>query len=157
MKIVLILVICLIICLIGITLGNQYVVKAKFYASLLTLLEDIKLNISFKKDNIESILNSHNDNPNLKQFLASFRTYLTSHRLDLNKVSAIDDEDRLDITSIVENLGRYNAETELIQLDSFIGRIRLKANKADSDRKKFAPMMIKLSILLSLAVGVILI
>ena len=157
MKIFLILTVCTIIVLIGNGFSRQYSIKYKFYSSLCSLLEDIKLSISFKKEKIQMLINKYRDNRELKQLILAFDKYIDTGEIDLKNVKEIDFEDTEFLTEVIQNIGKYNATTELIQLDTFLESIKLKKYQAEENMKKYQPMVLKLSFLLSLAVGIVLI
>ena len=156
MKIALIIIICLIVIMIGRGIGHQYTVKYRFYTSLLNLLEDLKLSISFKKEKIQLVLDKHKDSKELKQLVYAYENYLNNGTVDLTNVKEIDAEDVELLMEIIQSLGRYNSSTELMQIDTYIETIKVKEFRAEEDKKKYQPMVNKLSFLLSLAIGIIL-
>ena len=156
MKIALILIICTIVILIGYGLSKSYLAKTKFLNSLKNLLEDIKLNVTFKKEKLINVLEKSKSKSELKVFLTYFTKYIESGAVSKDELKNIDTDNTDLLYDIITNIGKYNSATELVQIDSYIEQVKLLLTEAEKKSKTFAPMIVKLAILLSLAIGVVL-
>lgn len=157
MRVGFILILCSVVVFIGYMISRQYVIRHKFYTSLLEFLEELKLSILFKKEKLIDVIAKFSSRRELKEFISSYRNYINTSTLDLTNVSEISTDDIEVLATLVTSIGRFDANTEAKQIDSFISKITTSEKQAYADRKKYSSMILKLSILLSLALGIILI
>ena len=154
-------------CLIGILItlimiiakavSDQYKDKYNFYFNLKNLLVQFQINLSFKKDKVIDFLNKSSGKKQFKTFIDEYKNYLEGGEICLDKITLLDDYEKEDLIEIITNLGSSNSENEIKKLASFIEIINLKLEKAQQDKNKLCPLIIKLSLLFSLALSILLI
>lgn len=157
MKLVLIIVLICVIMIIATALSNQYKDKYDFYNNLINFLNQFKINISFKQEKIIQFLNKVKAKKQFTLFIDAYKDYLNSGKLDLTKITLLDCEEILELEEIIKSLGKYDIKTELTQLDLFISKMKIKQEKANEDKNKLCPMIIKLSLLFAVGLAIILI
>ena len=137
--------------------SQQYRDKHEFYVNLKNFLNQFKINVSFKKESLIEFINKKPCKKQFKSLLDAYKDYLFTNELDLSKITLLDDYEKEDLSNILKNLGSYNSENEVAQLNSFLTVIEEKINMALLDKNKLCPMILKLSLLFSLALAIILI
>ena len=157
MKWFLIVVLISVIMLIASSVSQQYIDKYDFYSNLKNLLNQFKMNISFKKEKILDFINSHHSKSHFKILIESYKDYLATNELNLNKLELLDSDEKKVLADILTNLGNYDTENEINQINNFILQIDEKLNKAKEEKQKFCPMIIKLSLLFAIGLAIILI
>lgn len=157
MKLILIIILICVVMLIANAVSEQIKDKYDFYNNLKLFLNQFKINVSFKKDKILNFLNSVKCKKQFNYFIEEYKSYLSTNNIDLNKITILDEEERKELSEIILNLGRYNTENEINQLNNYLETVNLKLNSALEDKKKFCPMIIKLSLLFSIGLAIILI
>ncbi len=145
------------IMLIAYALSNQYRDRLDFYTNLTEFLRRFKLNISFKQDKVEQFLNDTKPRKHFKQFILSYKNYLTTGKLDLNAISVLSDEEKNELNEVIKNMGRYDANNEIKQTEQFIAEMDIKRKKAEEDKNKLCPLIIKLSLLFAIGLSIILV
>ena len=143
--------------LIATALSSQYKDKYDFYNNLINFLNQFKINISFKQEKIIQFLNNVKAKKQFTLFIDAYKDYLNSGKLDLTKITLLDCDDILELEEIIKSIGKYDIKTELTQLDLFISKMKIKQEKANEDKNKLCPMIIKLSLLFAVGLAIILI
>ena len=143
--------------LIAYAVSNQYRDRLDFYNNLSQFLKKFQLNISFRQDKVEQFLNETKPRKHFKQFVLSYKTYLQNGKLDLNQISVLTDEEKNELTNIIKNLGRFDANNEIKQTEQFILEVDNKRAKAEQDKNKLCPLIIKLSLLFAIGLSIILV
>jgi len=157
MKITLIIVLISVIMLIAKSLSQQYSDKYDFYFNLNNFLNQFKLNLSFKQTKILEFLNSISCRKQFKIFIENYKNYLSTGVIDCSNITILDDQEIRDIEDIVRNIGLFDAEHEIFQLESYLNSVQEKLKQAEENKKKICPMILKLSFLLAIGLAVILI
>ena len=157
MKWFLIIVLIFIIMLIANAVSQQYKDKYDFYFNLKNLLNQFKINVSFKKEKILDFLNQQNAKKHFKILIESYKDYITSNELNLEKLEILNSEEKIQLKEILLNLGGFDTENEINQLNNFIALTNEKLEKAKEEKQKFCPMIIKLSLLFAIGLAIILI
>ena len=75
----------------------------------------------------------------------------------MQEIKILDINEKIQLENIVKNLGMMDAKNEIKQLDSFLIEIEGKLKKAESDKDKLCPMILKLSLLFAIWLAIILI
>ena len=157
MKCILIILLILIIMLIAISVSRQYNEKFIFYTNLKLFLEQFKINISFRQKKINEFLSDVKSNKVFMQFIECYQEYLDSGEIKLQSLKILDRDELFDIEMIVKGIGRYDVKNEIMQIDTFLHIVADRLEKATKEKEKFGPMIIKLSLLFSLALAILLI
>lgn len=157
MKIILIIVLICMIMLIAKAVSEQIKDKYDFYVNLLNFLNQFKLNLAFKQEKVLDFLNSVKARKYFQIFIEEYKDYLKSGNLNLDKIKILDDNEKSELSNIVNAIGKYDANTEINQLETFIFQIEEKNKNAQSDKNKLCPMIIKLSILFAIGLAIILV
>lgn len=157
MKWLLIIVLIVVIMLIANSVSKQYQEKYDFYINLKNFLNNFKINVSFKKEKIHDFLRSQNHKKQFKTFIKSYIQYLNTNQLNLDDLNLLDEEEKLSLAEILKNLGKYDTENEINQINNFLILIEEKLEKAKQEKQKLCPMIIKLSLLFALGLAIVLI
>ena len=73
------------------------------------------------------------------------------------KIWLIHQIEKSSLKEILLNLGGFDTENEINQLNNFIALTNEKLEKAKEEKQKFCPMIIKLSLLFAIGLAIILI
>ena len=157
MKIFLIIVLIFLIMLIATAVSQQYRDKYDFYLNLKNLLLKFKMNVTFKKEKILNFLNQQNGKKEFKLFIEDYKEYLTTNKINLENIKLLDADEKTTLMSILKQLGNYDTENEIQQLQNFINVIEEKLLKAKEETQKLCPMIIKLSLLFAIGLAIILV
>ncbi len=157
MKWILIITLIVIIMVIAVSVSRQYRQKFEFYSNMKTFLERYKVNVSFKQEKIYDILSAHDGNIQFAPFISAYRDYLKSGDLNFSTIKVLDSEEITEIEGIVKSLGNYDQKNELAQIESFSLTIASRLKKAEEDKMKICPMILKLSFLFAVGVAILLI
>lgn len=157
MKWLLIIVLICVIMLIAYSVSEQYKDKADFYANLKLFLTQFKINISFKQDKIIEFLNKTKCKKQFSVFVEDYKNYLKTNELSLDNIRILDDEEKNDLSDLIRSLGKHDIANEIGQIDAYLSTIEVKVIKAEADRNKLCPMIIKLSLLFAIGLAILLI
>ena len=156
MKWILIAILIVVIMIIAKSFTNQYVEKYDFYFNLKSFLIQFKLNLSFKKDKINEFLNSVKTKKQFEKFKVAYINYLDSGQLDLSEINVMDFEEKNQLEEMILSIGRYDAKSEIMQLETFISEIDEKVKISNENKLKLCPLILKLSLLFAIGVAIIL-
>ncbi len=145
------------IMLIAYSVSNQYRDRLDFYVNLTKFLKKFQLNISFKQDKVMQFLDETKPKKQFKLFVLSYQNYLKTGKLDLSQISVLSDEEKGELNNIIKNIGRFDANNEIKQLDQFIMEIESKRAAAEQDKNKLCPLIIKLSLLFAIGLSILLV
>jgi len=157
MKWFLIIVLIVVIMLIANAVSQQYKDKYDFYYNLKNFLNHYKINLSFKKEKILDFLNQQTAKRQFKLFIEDYKQYISTNELNLNNITFLEDEEKAILIEIIKKLGTYDEINETNIINKFLDLIEEKLLNAQEEKKKFCPMIIKLSLLFSLGLAIILI
>ena len=157
MKWILIGVLIAIVMLIAYAVSEQYKEKFDFYNNLKTFLNQFKLNLAFKQEKIIDFLNKIKSKKQFNIFIKEYKNYLKNNNINFSEIKILDAEEKSQLENIIKNIGKMDAQNEIHQLETFIIEIDEKLKKAEQDKTKFCPMIIKLSLLFAIGLAVILI
>lgn len=157
MKWILIVILIVVIMLIAISLSEQYKDKFDFYYNLKQFLNQFKINVAFRQDKLNNFLQQTNSKKNFKMFVLDYQNYIKTGKLDLSNLKLLEQDEKLDLENIVKNIGKFDKNNEINQLEGFIASIDEKLKAAQENKAKMCPMIIKLSLLFALAVAILLI
>lgn len=146
-----------VIMIIAYSLSEQYKEKFDFYSNLKNFLNQFKINLSFKREKISEFLKQVNSKKQFKIFTDEYINYLSKGELNLSKIKALDNEDIPILEDIVKNIGKHDSKNEISQIDSFLLTVSDRLAKAEADKNKLCPMIIKLSLLFAIGVAILLI
>lgn len=157
MKWILIIVLICVIMLIARSLSEQYSDKYNFYYNLNNFLNQFKINLSFKQTKILEFLNSVESKKQFKLFIDRYKEYIATNKLDLSEIKILEDDEIKELEDIVQSIGKFDANNELNQISGFQASIEMKLKKAEENKQKLCPMIIKLSLLLAIGLAILLI
>lgn len=143
--------------IIAYAVSEQYKEKFDFYDNLKKFLNQFKLNISFRQEKISEFLEKTKAKKQFNMFLQRYRTYLKTNSFSLQEIKILDEEEKQQLETIVKSMGRMDVKNEINQLESFLIEVDEKLKKAESDKIKLCPMIIKLSLLFAIGLAIILI
>ena len=156
-KWILIVVLIVVIMLIAYSVSEQIKDKYDFFNNLKLFLNQFKINVSFRQEKINELLQKNNSKKQFKLFIEEYSNFLKTGELNLEKIKVLDDDDKDILQDIVKNVGKYDAKNEINQMDSFLATVDVKLVKANEDKNKLCPMIIKLSLLFSIGLAILLI
>lgn len=157
MKWVLIAILICIIMLIAHAVSEQYKEKFDFYDNLKLFLNQFKINLSFKQEKIIDFLEKIKSKKQFNIFVNSYKQFLATNKLDLDNIKILEPDEKKQLEMIVKNIGFMDAKSEIEQLETFILLVDEKRKKAELDKNKLCPMIIKLSLLFAIGVAILLI
>lgn len=157
MKWILIILLIGVIMIIAYSLSEQYKEKCDFYSNLKNFLNQFKLNVSFKREKVSEFLKQVNSKKQFKIFIEEYQNYLSKGELNLTRIKALDSEDLPVLEEIVKSIGKLDSKNEITQLDTFLVTVTDRLNKAEVDKNKLCPMIIKLSLLFAVGIAILLI
>lgn len=157
MKIFLIIALICAIMLIAYSVSEQYRDKFDFYTNLKLFLQQFKINVSFRQEKITEFLCKCKPKKQFKLFVEEYQNFLKTNQLNLSNIKLLEEEDKDDLTNLVQNLGKLDAQNEIGQLENFLAVIELKLKKAEEDKNKLCPMILKLSLLFAIGLAILLI
>lgn len=157
MKWILIILLIGVIMIIAYGLSEQYKEKCDFYSNLKNFLNQFKLNVSFKREKVSEFLKQVNSKKQFKIFIEEYQNYLSKGELNLTRIKALDSEDLPVLEEIVKSIGKLDSKNEITQLDTFLVTVTDRLNKAEADKNKLCPMIIKLSLLFAVGIAILLI
>lgn len=157
MKWILIIVLIFVIMLIAHAVSEQYKEKYDFYNNFKIFLNQFKINVSFKQEKIIDILEKTKAKKQFKIFINEYKNYLKNNELNLNSIKILDEEEKGELTTIINSIGGFDAQNEIKQIETFLIDIDARLNKAEKDKTKLCPMILKLSLLFAVALSIILI
>lgn len=138
-------------------IAQQYIDKFEFYNNLKEFIQQLKINISFKKEKIFTFIEKINAKKQFLIFINEYKNYLKNGNLNLNEIKILENEEKNDLIDIIKNIGKYNSENEINQINNFLITINMKLQKAQEDKNKVCPIIIKLSLLFSIGLAILLI
>lgn len=156
-KWILIVVLIVVIMLIAYSVSEQIKDKYDFFNNLKLFLNQFKINVSFRQEKINEFLQKNNSKKQFKLFIEEYSNFLKTGELNLEKIKVLDDDDKDILQDIVKNVGKYDAKNEINQMDSFLATVDVKLVKANEDKNKLCPMIIKLSLLFAIGLAILLI
>lgn len=157
MKWALIIILIVTIMLIANAVSQQYKDKYNFYENLKLFLIKLKINISFKQEKIIKFLDNINADNFFKKFISAYKNYINNSILDFSEIKILNDEEKNELKDIIKNIGSLDAINEVQQIENYISNIEIKLKKAEEDKKKICPMIVKLSLLFSVGLAILLI
>lgn len=157
MKFALIVILVVVIMLIAISVSRQYKDKYEFFDNLKQFLNKFKMNVSFKQETIEDFLINLKPQKQFSVFIKDYKEYLVNGNINLNNIKILTQEEQEELKDMLISLGKFDAANELNQIDVFCKLIDEKLTKAEVDKNKLCPMIVKLSFLLALGIGILLI
>lgn len=157
MKLVLIMVLIFTIMLIAKAVSEQFRDKYDFYENLYNFLCQFKINLSFKQEKLNEFLSGVTAKKQFKKFIDDYINYLNGNELNFDNLNFLENEEKQNLQTIILDIGKNDAKTEIEQLNGFISLIETKKNKTEQDKSKFCPLIIKLSLLIAIGLSILLI
>ena len=143
--------------LIAHAVSEQYKEKYDFYNNLKIFLNQFKLNVAFKQEKILDVLKKIKSKKQFTLFINTYKTYLKTDELNLKIITILDEEEKNELTAIIKSIGKFDAENEIKQIETFLVDIDNRLIKAEKDKTKLCPMILKLSLLFAIALSILLI
>ena len=157
MKWILIIILIIVIMIIAYYLSEQYKDKFDFYNNLKIFLNQFKINLAFKQEKIINFLNNLKHKKQINIFIKEYKNYLTNNKLNLDEIKILDYDEKVELENIVKSIGNHDAKNEIEQIENFLCFISAKLEKAENDKNKLCPMIIKLSLLFAIGLAILLI
>ena len=145
------------IMLIAMSVSEQYRDKFDFYTNLKLFLTQFKINIAFRQEKVLDFLNTIKCKKQFSLFVSDYKEYLNTGEIKLDNIKVLDEEDRVELENIIKSLGKHDVSTEIGQVEAIVAGIEAKLTKAETDKNKLCPMIIKLSLLFAVGLAILLI
>lgn len=156
-KWILIIILIVVIMLIAYSVSEQIRDKYDFFKNLKQFLNQFKINVAFRQEKINEFLQKSNSKKQFKVFVDEYSNFLKTGELCLEKIKVLEEDDKQILQDIVKNIGKYDAKNEISQMESFLLTVDEKLAKANEDKNKLCPMIIKLSLLFAIGLAILLI
>ena len=157
MKWILIIILIFVIMIIANAVSEQYKEKFDFYYNLKNFLHQFKINISFQQEKIMDFLKKINAKKQFSIFIKQYEQYLKTNELNLADIKILNSDEKMHLETIVKNIGKFDVSNEIEQIESFLVEVDEKFKKAEQDKVKICPMILKLSLLFAVGLAIILI
>lgn len=157
MKWVLILILVVIIMLIANSVCEQYKEKFDFYNNLKLFLNQFVLNLNFKQDIIINFLGKVKAKKQFSLFINAYKEYLKTNKLSLSDIKILSDDEKIELEEMITSIGKLDVLNETKNIEVFLFNVEKKLKKAENDKNKLCPMILKLSLLFSIALAILLI
>ena len=156
MKVVLIIILVVIIMIIANAISEQYKEKFDFYANLKLFLNQFVINLNFKQEVVMNFLEKTKPQKQFLFFVNAYKKYLKTNELDLSVIKILSFEEKAELHDMILSIGKLDVTNETKQMEMFLLNIEEKLKKAENDKTKLCPMILKLSLLFSIALAILL-
>jgi stage III sporulation protein AB len=165
MKYLLIAIIVMGVSYIGYGISRYYRKRKRYFEDLILLSERLSVDISFSKDNLQTILKNSIDSygNDLKSSIKGYMEFLKNNEKELSnnlifkKSSLIKDEEKETVFLFFKSLGRLDASNQVSEINNFKIKFVSLRDDAENDNKKFGSLSFKLAILFALMIIILLI
>lgn len=150
---------------VGYGLGQYYIMRHQFIGALITFLQVLKVDISYLKDDLIKVIETHKKNcpTSLQTVLKSYLKTLTEQEtitvesLKNNiKTPYLEEPEYGTLLQFFESLGKSDVTSQLELLDQFLAFFHRYYKNAETQKKKYAGLFSKLGVLLGIFLMVIL-
>ena len=155
MKWILILILIVVIMIIACAISEQIKEKYNFYLNLKVFLQKFKLNVSFRREKVIDFLNNIPAKRQFTIFIKQYKNFIKTNEFSLQEIKILEEDEKRELENIVKAIGGLDVKNEIEQLDSFLIDVETKLNKAQQDKLKLCPMIIKLSLLFAMGVAIL--
>ena len=155
MKWILIIVLIVVIMIIARAVSEQYREKFDFYNNLKTFFNQFKMNLSFKQDKILDFLEQTKAKKQFSLFVMAYKEYLKTNQINLDEIKILNYEEKTQLENMVKNIGRFDQTNESLQIETFLIDVDEKLKKAEQDKNKLCPMILKLSLLFAIGLAIL--
>lgn len=164
MQIIVFLSIVLISGYVGVQFAKKYIKKENFYIDLLSFCNVTFTEINFTQNKLKKIINQNINNykTEFKKFLNIFSKHLDDEINDEVFMQTVKrqfdfllEQEIVQIVTFFVNIGRVDVDNELNKLDIFKADIKRILDNTSQKKKQYVPMVIKLSLLLGVGIGIL--
>ena len=164
MQIIVFLSIVLISGYVGVQFAKKYIKKENFYIDLLSFCNVTFTEINFTQNKLKKIINQNINNykTEFKKFLNIFSKHLDDEINDEVFMQTVKrqfdfllEQEIVQIVTFFVNIGRVDVDNELNKLDIFKADIKRTLDNTSQKKKQYVPMVIKLSLLLGVGIGIL--
>lgn len=150
---------------IGYGLSSYYRKRHKIFRDCHSFANKLIVEINFAKNNLKEIItNSINSySSDFKGILNGYLNYLNSDAKILNdeqlfkKNSMLSQDEKQTIFLFFKSLGRYDAQSQIIEIEHFQQKFEQLEKSADAENKKYSALYIKLGLLFGVLIAILLI
>lgn len=157
MKWLLIIVLILVIMLIAHAASEQIKEKYDFYYNLKIFLQQFKINVSFQQEKIINFLNEIKPKKQFNLFINAYKNYLKNNTINFEEIKILENDEKKQLEMIIKNIGNFDAQNEIQQLESFLVLINDRLKIAEEQKNKLCPMILKLSLLFAVGLAILLV
>ena len=150
-----ILILIVVIMIIACAISEQIKEKYNFYLNLKVFLQKFKLNVSFRREKVIDFLNNIPAKRQFTIFIKQYKNFIKTNEFSLQEIKILEEDEKRELENIVKAIGGLDVKNEIEQLDSFLIDVETKLNKAQQDKLKLCPMIIKLSLLFAMGVAIL--
>lgn len=154
-KIFLIIVLVALIIYIAKGVAKQYSDKLEFYKNLKNFFDIYKLNIGFKKDKLKEIVLNFSSKGDAQILFKNYLEFLENSKDLTCETTLINEQEKTEIIDILKALGQGDYSTEKEKLKITEEYMTKQIEKAQSNKDKICPLIVKLSILFAILVAIL--
>ena len=163
-----ILFICLIITCctyIGYGFSSYYRKRLRFFKDTSNFASKMIVEITFSRNNLREIITNclSNYGNDFKNLLNNFLVYLNdnstlfSEEILFKNIKNLSIEDKQTLFLFFKSLGRYDAESQIKELENYKMKFNDLKTNAEADNKKYGGLYIKLGLMIGLLIAILLI
>ena len=143
--------------LIARAVSEQYKDKYDFYYNLKLFLSQFKINLSFRQAKINEFLKELKPRKYFKAFILEYQSYINGNTLNFETIKILESSEKEELKLIIEKMGRNDSKSEISQIEQFLASVETNLEKAEKEKTKLCPMIIKLSLLFAIGISILLI
>ena len=136
---------------IGYSIKLYFKNRNNFFKSLLDFVSIYKNEISFSKDSLKRILDTHRFEKDFDKFIRDFSI------LKIDYPKYILDNEKLEINKFLDSIGTKDIDGEIQMVNSFENKFKLVFENTTTDLVKKGGLALKLSLVLGLLLAILLI
>lgn len=141
----------------GFVLSRAYRRKTVYYSSMCELVNELKRNISYRRDSVVSVMkNFKSGSDRLNSQISEYIGYVSTKDGEL-KLSRgfLPASAFAEINGFFSSLGFSDGESQARELDGYAKKFEAEYSAASEKSKKYGPLAIKLGFLFGLCLGIL--
>lgn len=146
--------------MVGLKFNKDSAERVRYYENLLLLINNIISTVQFRQESLKSVLLqfTENNKSTLNTTIQEFLKHLDDNAVEFkpSKLKLKPDE-MAQISDFFCSLGHSDSETQLFELNAYKNRFEEKKAFYAEKHKKFGGLFLKLSFMLGLALGILII
>jgi stage III sporulation protein AB len=146
---------------VGYGFSRYYINRFEFIKKFRFFLSAITLDINFSHQKLATMIEQHKtQSKELNKLLKNFLACLDKKKLDddtlFNSIKLLKDDEKQTIAKFFASLGRFDVENQTKHIQNFDAITENWQNAAEQDKNRFAPLFVKLGIIVGVMISLIL-